>query len=206
MRNTKKTFKVFFDIEKELEYVNSMNATGWKLTAVRFGCVYSFERCSHGEYITIFVGDDRQNESLQKKRLEESGYQVIPYKYDLKPAHLYITRKSELGEDAYYNAPEQKQFLLEAIVSQYGRAEKICSLIVLVWNFFIIATAPVLGKAIQMLVNHGYKYLLFRVPLYIALELFGAVSLCFILVKLGKCKKKYKRQLLELKDRIREKK
>ena len=205
MKNRRTAFKVFVDFEKELEYISSMNAAGWKLTAVRFGCLYSFERCSEGEYTTLFVGDDSQNESLQKRSLEEGGYQVIPYKYDLKPTHLYITRKSDIGEDEYYSTPEQKQFLLEGVLSQYDRAEKIYSLIVFVWNLFIIVTAPVLARAIQMLVNYGDVYLMIRVSLIIALELFGDVSLCIIIAKLGKCKKKYKRQLLELKDRIKEK-
>ncbi len=206
MENTKKTFKVFFDIEKELEYVNSMCASGWKLKEILFGNVYSFEKCSPGEYTVITVGDDSQNETLQRSRLSEGGYEIVPCRYDLPLTYLYLIRKSDREELPYYTEPTQKQFLLEAVVSQYARIEKFYVALSFLLNILVISTAPFLGWSLRMIIVYEIIHLMPRVVLIIALEIFGEAFLCTILVKLGKYKKKYKRKLVECKDSIIEKK
>ena len=45
----KKT-KLFFSLEKELNYINEMNKEGWKLVYIKGGCVYHFEKTEPDEY------------------------------------------------------------------------------------------------------------------------------------------------------------
>ena len=44
----KKT-KLFFSLEKELNYINEMNKEGWKLVYIKGGCVYHFEKTEPDE-------------------------------------------------------------------------------------------------------------------------------------------------------------
>lgn len=202
MKTTKKTFKVFFDFEKELEYVNSMCASGWKLKKIIFGNIYFFEKCLPGEYTVIAVGDDSQNETLQRARINEGGYEIVPSRYDLPLTYLYLIRKSDREELPYYTEPSQKQFLLEAVVSQYARIKKVYTLFAFLFMLLILATLP----ALFMIIYYGIDPLILRVALLIALDIFGIAFFTVILVKLSKYKKKYKKMLLECKDIIMEKK
>ena len=53
-----KQHKLFFDIEKENEYVSEMNRLGWKLERVNFGWTYEFSRTNREEYTTVIFAEE----------------------------------------------------------------------------------------------------------------------------------------------------
>ena len=52
-KETMKKNKLFFSLDKELNYINEMNKAGWKLVYIKGGCVYHFEKTEPDEYFTI---------------------------------------------------------------------------------------------------------------------------------------------------------
>ena len=45
--------KLFFSLDKELEFINKMNREGWKLVYIKCGCFYTFEKTEPDEYFTV---------------------------------------------------------------------------------------------------------------------------------------------------------
>ncbi len=103
MSNGKKSkFKLFFDYEKELEYINEMNRLGWKLERVKLGCFYSFIKTEPEEYTTLMYAE-------KKSRLEETsalarrcGYETIPHSSDGMDCVLYLTGRRDEVSPVFY--------------------------------------------------------------------------------------------------------
>ena len=71
-------FKLYFDTEKETEWLNEMSAKGYALTDYCWG-VYSFEKCLPGEYIyQIDIVDGFFNvDDDYRKFMEEIGVELV---------------------------------------------------------------------------------------------------------------------------------
>ena len=55
-KNTITQFKMYYNLDKELEYINEMNRQGWKLVYIKCGCFYSFVKTQPDEYFTTIYG------------------------------------------------------------------------------------------------------------------------------------------------------
>ena len=70
----KKT-KLFFSLEKELNYINEMNKEGWKLVYIKGGCVYHFEKTEPDEYFTILHAATKEKVMEISAFAAQCGYQ-----------------------------------------------------------------------------------------------------------------------------------
>lgn len=52
--------RFYFDLEKELKYINEMNKQGYKLVYIKSGCLYTFIKTQPDEYTTIFYAVEKE--------------------------------------------------------------------------------------------------------------------------------------------------
>lgn len=73
MKNNKDkitVFKGFFDLEKEINWINEMNKKGWKLVYIKCGSLYTFVKTEPDEYVTILHAEDKEkSQNSQPLRL-----------------------------------------------------------------------------------------------------------------------------------------
>ena len=55
--------RFYFDLEKELKYINEMNKKGYKLVYIKSGCLYTFVKTQPDEYTTIFYAVEKEKVS-----------------------------------------------------------------------------------------------------------------------------------------------
>ena len=95
----KKT-KLFFSLEKELNYINEMNKEGWKLVYIKGGCVYHFEKTEPDEYFTILHAATKEKVMEISAFAAQCGYQSIPHTMDGYGDFLYLTgKKAEVSPE-----------------------------------------------------------------------------------------------------------
>ncbi len=102
MKNENKItqLKMYFDLDKEIEYINSMNKKGWKLVYVKLGCLYTFIKSKPDEYVTMYYAEQKENISKIQAFAAQCGYESIPHSNDGFGDLLYLTgRKSEISDE-----------------------------------------------------------------------------------------------------------
>ncbi len=101
-------FKLFFSLDKELEFINKMNREGWKLVYIKGGCIYSFEKSEPDEYFTILHATAKEKVLEISSFAAQCGYQTIPHTMDGFGDLLYLTgRKAEVSPEFVCEAPEK---------------------------------------------------------------------------------------------------
>ena len=104
----KKT-KLFFSLEKELNYINEMNKEGWKLVYIKGGCVYHFEKTEPDEYFTIHAATKEKVMEISAFAAQ-CGYQSIPHTMDGYGDFLYLTgKKAEVSPEFVCEVPEKTE-------------------------------------------------------------------------------------------------
>ena len=92
--------KGFFDIDKEIEYINEMNRKGWKLVYIKAGIFYTFVRIHPDEYVTILHADKKENIASVAAFAAQCGYENIPHTMDCFGDVMYLTgKKGEVSGD-----------------------------------------------------------------------------------------------------------
>lgn len=100
--------KLFFSLDKELEFINKMNREGWKLVYIKGGCIYSFEKSEPDEYFTILHATAKEKVLEISSFAAQCGYQTIPHTMDGFGDLLYLTgRKAEVSPEFVCEAPEK---------------------------------------------------------------------------------------------------
>lgn len=93
-----KQHKLFFDIEKENEYISEMNRLGWKLERVRLGWIYEFSRTEREEYTTVLFAEESSKVNKTKAFARRCGFELIPHRFDGLKSVLYLTgRRGEIS-------------------------------------------------------------------------------------------------------------
>ena len=109
-KETMKKTKLFFSLEKELNYINEMNKAGWKLVYVKGGSIYHFEKSEPDEYFTIFHAVAKQKVMEISAFAAQCGYQSIPHTMDGFGDLLYLTgKKAEVSPEFVCEAPEKTE-------------------------------------------------------------------------------------------------
>lgn len=91
-------FKLFFDLDKELEYILEMNRLGWRLERVTLGSRYRFVRTEPEEYTTLIYAEKRSRVRDTAALAMRCGYEEIPHKGDGLSRALYLTgRRDEVS-------------------------------------------------------------------------------------------------------------
>ena len=109
-KETMKKNKLFFSLDKELNYINEMNKAGWKLVYIKGGCVYHFEKTEPDEYFTILHAAAKEKVMEISAFAAQCGYQSIPHTMDGYGDFLYLTgKKAEVSPEFICEAPEKAE-------------------------------------------------------------------------------------------------
>lgn len=98
-------FRIYFDKDKEVTWLNEMAAKGWAMTG--FGaCVYRFEPCRPGEYLyQIDFGDGIFSVSEDYREfMSEAGVEIV----SVWGPYVFLRRKAEEGAFELYTDVESK--------------------------------------------------------------------------------------------------
>ena len=92
--------KLFFSLDKELEFINKMNREGWKLVYIKCGCFYTFEKTEPDEYFTVL------HATAKEKVLELSSFAALLQAKRLRSRpNLSVKRpKKSTARKGYINA------------------------------------------------------------------------------------------------------
>ena len=179
--------KFYFDLEKELKYINEMNKQGYKLVYIKSGCLYTFIKTQPDEYTTIFYAVEKEKVSQISAFVAQYGYESIPHTMDGFGNLLYLTgKKSEVDAD-FINDTDSKINFYTIMKKQFSH---FCKLYWVMLILFFIATLLLTLTAI----------LAKSVVLYTIASIYIFFTITFILglISLLKQKKRYKKRLEEL--------
>ncbi len=121
-----KKFKMMFDKDKEIQWLNEMCRKGWALKRFKYG-LYTFEPCSPGEYVFETDLNDRMFSLSQEYRniLEDmdieflccSGFWfLVRRRADKGPLELYTDYESKIAQYTRIRNMFKRTALLELIV------------------------------------------------------------------------------------------
>lgn len=96
-------FRIYFDKDKEVMWLNEMAAKGWAMTSFGF-CVYHFEPCRPGEYLyQIDFGDGMFSVSEDYREfMSEAGVEIV----GVWGPYVFLRRKAEEGAFELYTDVE----------------------------------------------------------------------------------------------------
>ncbi|MBQ9673379.1 MAG: DUF2812 domain-containing protein [Ruminococcus sp.] len=99
-KQTVTKFKIFVDLDKEINFINSMNKKGWKLVSVTLGCLYQFVKTESCEYVTVLHAEKVDKIKEVADFAKQCGYEIVPHKLDGITEIIYLTgKKSEVTEE-----------------------------------------------------------------------------------------------------------
>lgn len=179
--NQLKEIKLYFDIDKEIEYLNEMNKKGWKLLYIQAGCRYIFEKSYPDEYVTILHAEEKEDIAKATAFAAQCGYESVPHTLDGIGELLYLTgKKSEISEE-FVNDGDLKIKAYNIIVRNFKRLRIpfYCCILPFLFFFFcayvislydpttaiIYSLLPILGTAfciiclvkLQLIINRYNK-------------------------------------------------
>ncbi len=169
-----KKYRLYYDKEKEITWLNQMCDRGYAMTSFKLG-LYDFEKCEPGEYryqIDMLPEQGADAERF-KEFMQESDVEVV----DTWVAWVYLRRKESAGDFVLYSDPMD-------VVQQYRRIQKFFAL------FFVIELAIGSLNILISIANSSYSNRW-------AGLLCVAVSLIFG-VMVHRCQKKIKEYLQKL--------
>ncbi|MDD2269773.1 MAG: DUF2812 domain-containing protein [Eubacteriales bacterium] len=145
----KKQFKtatrLFFDYDKQLQYINEMNSKGWKLVYIRLGLLYTFVKVKSEDYFTILHSTSKENISSLSTLAAQCGYENIPHTLDGDGDFLYLTGKKNEVSEMFVSDNESKTDLYKRIIKKYRGALLLCTIISsLFLTLFCIPLAPII--------------------------------------------------------------
>lgn len=107
-KNTITKFKLFLDLDKEINYINEMNEKGWKLVYLKLGCFYTFVKTEPGEYVSLIYAESKENISRVTAFAAQCGYESIPHTNDGMGELMYLTgKKSHVSQDFVSDIPSR---------------------------------------------------------------------------------------------------
>lgn len=107
-KNTITKFKLFLDLDKEINYINEMNEKGWKLVYLKLGCFYTFVKTEPGEYVSLIYAESKENISRVTAFAAQCGYESIPHTNDGMGELMYLTgKKSQVSQDFVSDIPSR---------------------------------------------------------------------------------------------------
>lgn len=111
--------KLFFDVDKDLEYINQMNKKGWKLVYIKLGCFYTFVKTEPDEYTTIIYSDEKQNIASITAFAAQCGYESIPHTNDGMGELVYFTGKKSVVSNEFVSESKEKASVYKRIYKKY---------------------------------------------------------------------------------------
>lgn len=183
-KEIKKEIKFFLlsDYEKEEEYLTDMHKSGWKLKNVKWGSVYTFEKCEPENvvYRLDFAKDKDNDMQYYIAMFGEYGW---GYVQDVNGYSYFRKRTDELAvEDTeIFSDSESRLEMIKSIIDKK---------LMPIWIIFMGILIPNFVKAIM----HGFDDIPFHTVLtmvYICLFLWYSYIIIHCKIGFTKLKKKY---------------
>ncbi len=138
-----KKIKLFFSLDKELEFINKMNKEGWKLVYIKGGCLYIFEKTELDEYFTILHATAKEKVLEISSFAAQCGYQAIPHTMDGFGDILYLTgKKAEVSHEFVCEAPEK----IDSAKRIYHRFRTLSIVFIILSILLILDCVLILGE------------------------------------------------------------
>lgn len=98
-------FRIYFDKDKEVTWLNEMAAKGWAMTGFSF-CAYHFEPCAPGEYLyqVDFEGGAFSVSEDYREFMSEAGVEIV----NVWGPYVFLRRKAGEGSFELYTDVESK--------------------------------------------------------------------------------------------------
>ena len=179
--------RFYFDLEKELKYINEMNKQGYKLVYIKSGCLYTFIKTQPDEYTTIFYAVEKEKVSQISAFVAQYGYESIPHTMDGFGNLLYLTvKKSEVDAD-FINDTDSKINFYTIMKKQFSHFCKLywAMLILFFITTLLLTLTAILAKSVVLYTIAG-------------IYIFFTITFILGLISLLKQKKRYKKRLEEL--------
>lgn len=179
--------RFYFDLEKELKYINEMNKQGYKLVYIKSGCLYTFIKTQPDEYTTIFYAVEKEKVSQISAFVAQYGYESIPHTMDGFGNLLYLTgKKSEVDAD-FINDTDSKINFYTIMKKQFSHFYKLywAMLILFFIATLLLTLTAILAKSVVLYTIAG-------------IYIFFTITFILGLISLLKQKKRYKKRLEEL--------
>lgn len=167
-----KKFKLFFSLDKELEFINRMNKEGWKLVYIKGGCLYIFEKTEPDEYFTILHATAKEKVLEISSFAAQCGYQAIPHTMDGFGDILYLTgKKAEVSPEFVCEAPEK----IDSAKRIYHRFRTLSIVFIILSILLILDCVLILGE----------KMTVPEAP--VILDVFCVLFFIFVAIYIGMC-------------------
>lgn len=169
--------KLFFSLDKELEFINKMNREGWKLVYIKCGCFYTFEKTEPDEYFTVLHATAKEKVLELSSFAAQCGYQPIPHTMDGFGDLLYLTgKKAEVSPEFVCEAPE-KTDSAKRIYQRFRILSIIfvaISVLLVLENIFIIGRRMTFPGVSVVFVVFGVLFMMFT-AVYVAMCIYALV-------------------------------
>ena len=169
--------KLFFSLDKELEFINKMNREGWKLVYIKCGCFYTFEKTEPDEYFTVLHATAKEKVLELSSFAAQCGYQTIPHTMDGFGDLLYLTgKKAEVSPEFVCEAPE-KTDSAKRIYQRFRILSIIfvaISVLLVLENIFFIGRRMTFPGVSVVFVVFGVLFMMFT-AVYVAMCIYALV-------------------------------
>ncbi len=113
-------FKHFYDLDKEIAFINDMNRQGFKLVYIKMGCLYTFVKTEPDEYISIYYATEKENVSSVMAFAAKCGYESIPHTLDGMGDLIYLTGKKGEVSDEFVTDNRAKIMVNKRIIKKFN--------------------------------------------------------------------------------------
>ncbi len=113
-------FKRFYDLDKEIAYINDMNRQGWKLVYIKMGSFYTFVKSESDEYVTMYHATEKENVSGVMAFAAKCGYESIPHTLDGMGDLIYLTGKKGEVSDEFVTDNRAKIMVNKRIIKKFN--------------------------------------------------------------------------------------
>lgn len=113
-------FKHFYDLDKEMDFINDMNKAGWKLVYIKMGCLYTFIKTEPDEYISVYYATEKENVSGVMAFAAKCGYESVPHTLDGMGDLIYLTGKKREVSDEFVTDNRAKLKVNKIIIKKFN--------------------------------------------------------------------------------------
>ena len=152
-------FKLYWNKDKETQWLNEMANAGWAMKAFFLGC-YWFESCEPGKYhYQIDFLSDKQNKKDYTAFMEESGVEIV----DRWVFWIFLRKKAAEGEFELYTDLESKR----------NHYRNVRNFFVMVFLIELLCMAVEINSAVRL--NRGIFWM-FVLLLFILVVIIGVTA------------------------------
>lgn len=191
-------FKRFYDLDKEIAYINDMNKEGWKLVFIRLGCFYTFVKTEPDEFITILHASKKEKISEITAFAAKCGYENVPHTLDGVGDLMYLTGKKSEVSDEFVSDNETKLEVNRIILNKFKRYSVLFTVMLAFLAVFFLLFSLIIGF---YTVNYNTDLLKAEIiPMTVLFLLF--VYLITRVVEVFRIKSKLTKKDIELKENL----